>query len=201
MLSCSARAVLHQSCDGLSRGPNNERSRRLAADLSTTIEAFENHQSYELHGRTMSSRFASEHGRQQASVMSRGRESTYATGLQLSMSRGASHPEDGGSAADTAHVPSTAAYRANAQVEHSIVRCDSQIETAAPIRSSNWHQGAQPHHSSTATLAYAPGNSKLPGHKRKHDQTVHADDVEPLSSLVQHGGYNTRAKNRKGPEK
>ncbi len=197
VLCCSARAVLHQSCDGLSRGPTNARSTRLAADLSTTMEAFEDQETYESHGRSMSSRFGREHARQQPSVVIRGRESAYATGMQTSMSRLASHSHEDAHAAGAAHASPVPAHHAAAAAT---VRYESSIATAAPRQRKPQSQGAGSHHSSTATLAYSAGNGRVSGHKRPHDQAAHANGSEALSSPVQETGYNTRAKNRRGPE-
>lgn len=146
----------------------------------------------------MSSRFGREHARQQASVMSRGRESAYATQAQLRMSRMTQGRADS-SAASGAHVHPPQAYLV-AQPAASTVQCDTTLEVAVPQQMIHQHQGAGSHHGSTATIAYVSGPGRLSGHKRPHDQTGDASNWEERSSPLQDGGYNTRAKHRRASE-
>lgn len=146
----------------------------------------------------MSSRFGREHARQQASVMSRGRESAYATQAQLRMSRMTQGRADS-SAASGAHVHPPQAHLV-AQPANVTVHCDTTLEVAVPQQMSHQRQGAGSRHGSTATIAYAAGPGRSSGCKRPHDQTGGASNCEARSSLLQEGGYNTRAKHRRASE-
>jgi len=201
-LCCSAQSVLHQSLDGINSGPVSARSRRLAADLSSTMEAFGDQQTYERQGRSMSSRFGREHARQQASVMTGGRESAYATGAQIRMSRMSRRRGDGNAAAAVAEPPQV--WQA-AQPAAATMQYDSSLEVAVP-RQTGGLQGRRPKRqqrqvtrspNSSATLAYAPDVGRLSGHKRAHEQAANASSSEARSSPATEGGYNTRAKYRR----
>ena len=205
-LCCSAQAVLHQSFDGINSGPVSARSRRLAADLSSTMEAFEDQQTYERQGRSMSSRFGREHARQQASVMTGGRESAYATGAQIRMSRMSRRRDDGNAAAAAVAQPHPSQDWKTAQPAAATMQYDSSLEVAVP-RQTGGLQGRRPKrqqrqvagspNSSAATLAYAPDVGRVSGHKRAHEQAANASSSEARSSPATEGGYNTRAKYRR----
>ncbi len=172
------------------------------------MEAFEDQQTYERQGRSMSSRFGREHARQQASVMTGGRESAYATGAQIRMSRMSRRPGDGNAAAAAAAVAQphpSQAWQA-AQPAAASMQYDSILEVAVP-RQTGGLKGRRPNrqqrqvagspNSSTATLAYAPDVGRVSGHKRAHEQAANASSSEARSSPATEGGYNTRAKYRK----
>ena len=189
--------MLMQSRDDVSRGPDIARSRRLAADLSDTMASFADEQSYQDQGRQMSSRFGREHNRQQPSVISVGRESTYATDAQLSMSRishrvpraGAAGRAQGnaGLAAQPGDVDAEATVQYAIQQEPAVAGAARPVGGLNPPRS----RAAQSHHS-TVTLAYAPGGARGPtsGQKRQ-PANLNNTDAQPAS---EEGGYNTRAK-------
>jgi len=160
------------------------------------MEAFGDQQTYERQGRSMSSRFGREHARQQASVMTGGRESAYATGAQIRMSRMSRRPGDGNAAAAVAQPHHSQAWQA-AQPAAATMQCDSTLEAAVPRQTRQQRQGAGSHHSSTATLAYAPDAGRVSGHKRAHEQAANASSSEARSSPAIEGGYNTRAKYRR----
>ncbi|DBA94803.1 hypothetical protein WJX77_010279 [Trebouxia sp. C0004] len=200
----SARAVLNQSFVGINSGPVSARSRRLAADLSSTMEAFDNQQTYERQGRSLSSRFGREHARQQASVMTGGRESAYATGAQIRMSRMSRRPGDGNAAAVAqphpsqtwqATQPAAATMQYNSILEVAVPRQTGGVRGRRPKRQQR--QGAGSPNRSTATLPYAPDAGRVSGHKRAQEQTANASSSEARSSPATEGGYNTRAKYRR----
>ena len=203
-LCCSAQAVLHQSFDGINSGPVSARSRRLAADLSSTMEAFEDQQTYERQGRSMSSRFGREHARQQASVMTGGRESAYATGAQIRMSRMSRRRGDGNAAAAAVAQPhpsqglqtaQPAAMQHDLFLEVDMPRQTGGLQGRRPKRQQRQVAGSP--NSSAATLAYAPDVGRVSGHKRAHEQAENASSSEARSSPATEGGYNTRAKHRR----
>ena len=158
------------------------------------MEAFEDQQTYERQGRSMSSRFGREHARQQASVMTGGRESAYATGAQIRMSRMSRRRGDGNAAAAAVAQPQV--WQA-AQPAAATMQYDSFLEVAVPRQTRQQRQGAGSHHSSTATLAYAPDAGRVSGHKRAHEQAANASSSEARSSPATEGVYNTRAKYRR----
>ncbi len=167
------------------------------------MEAFGDQQTYERQGRSMSSRFGREHARQQASVMTGGRESAYATGAQIRMSRMSRRRGDGNAAAAVAEPPQV--WQA-AQPAAATMQYDSSLEVAVP-RQTGGLQGRRPKrqqrqvtrspNSSAATLAYAPDVGRVSGHKRAHEQAANASSSEARSSPATEGGYNTRAKYRR----
>ena len=193
MCSCSARAVLHRSHASISRGPDNVRSRRLAADVSTTIAGYEDERTYQVSGRSMSSRFGREHARQQASVVSRGRESAYATHRQISMSRRASQQGGTGSGPQAMHVQPVSAQAA-------AIEPTSQHNAAVQPVTQEAH-GAHSHHSSTATLAYAPGQGSISRRKRPFEDSLddQPDDHRAQASHEDTEGCTTRARTRRAP--
>ncbi len=169
------------------------------------MEAFEDQQTYERQGRSMSSRFGREHARQQASVMTGDRESAYATGAQIRMSRMSRRRDDGNAAAAIAQPHPSQVWQA-AQPAAATMQYDAPLEVAVPRRKEGL-QGRRPKrqqrqvagspNSSAATLAYAPGVGRVSGHKRAHEQAANASSSEAQSSPATEGGYNTRAKYRR----
>ncbi|DBA85123.1 TPA: hypothetical protein ACH3X2_005844 [Trebouxia sp. C0005] len=169
------------------------------------MEAFEDQQTYERQGRSMSSRFGREHARQQASVMTGGRESAYATGAQIRMSRmSRCHGDDNAAAAVVQHHPSQV-WQAP-QPAAATMQYDSFLEVAVP-RQTGGLQGRRPKrqqrqvagspNSSAATLAYAPDAGRVSSRKRAHEQAANTSSSEARSSPATKGVYNTRAKYRR----
>ena len=109
--------------------------------------------------------------------MSSGRESAYATGSQISMSRRAAQQSGVGSGTQAMHMQPVTVQAAADEVA-------SQHGAAVqPVPSSQTAHVAHSHHSSTATLVYAPGQGSISGRKRPFEGSADAEANDRMKQL------------------
>ena len=189
--------MLLHSRDEISRGPVSARSRRLAADLSTTVAYFADEQTYQLQGRQTSSRFGREHGRQQASVMSRGRESTYATSAQLSMSRRLKPRPVTCDAVVEVQQDAALANQSGSSTMAATQQYAVSQQPAAGVAGPPGNHSVAVHHDmagSHCSTAAATASGQKRGHSQIPDPSVDLIGTETHTAHHETSGYNTRAK-------
>lgn len=188
---CSARQLLAATEANVMQRHVNASSASYAADLRTTLDAFESRESYQSVGRVLSHSLGQEHSRQQTSYLGSGRAPMYQS------------------------ITGQTMYQTVTEVNHDIVSNDSQTDSGSKgSHDDDWQyvqgrpdgeaRSAVPRntevasysntHSTTSTLNYEQVSS---GAKRKHGHLV-CGTQHSVTQAPEGAEYSTHAKMHRG---
>ena len=185
---CSARQLLAATEADVTRRHVNASSASYAADLRTTLDAFESRDSYQSVGRVLSHSLGQEHSCQQTSYLGSGRAPMYQSITGQTMYQTVTETDHDTVSSDSQNDSGSKGDHDDNNWQYLQARPEGEARSAAP---SNTEVASYSNsHSTTSTLNYEQVSS---GAKRKHGH-LDSGTQNSVTQASEGTGYSTHAK-------